>query len=223
MDAFLLTTMAAADQIYSQASQRLPHEVRERVWSCKHAGEHEQACGIACKFRDIHYLDTFDRKKFHEWWVQAVEQVQTDQEAYTMFTYGIIGKTPPDLRNKQNVPPPPPPQKDSKFTKWGVPRPPSPPGQKSGGAAASTDEHWNSNDGQGNDDNSWSAPRPRPSRRRSASSKRHKQLLPCLVPKWRMCIWTIVQKCIFAHNPPWTTTARSSRSRRRNGGSRQYG
>ena len=93
MDAFLLTTLAAADKVFYQASQRIPTEVRDQIWQLKHAGKHEQACGLACKALDIYFMDTYDRQKFHQWWTQAVEQVRTDQDAFTMFTYGIIGHT----------------------------------------------------------------------------------------------------------------------------------
>ena len=110
LDALLLTVMSAADQVYSKASGRLPVDIREKIGAHKHAGQHEQACGIACKAFDIHFMDTYDRQKFHQWWAQAVEQVRTDQEAFTIFTYGIIGQTPPALQTA--VPPPPPPKKD---------------------------------------------------------------------------------------------------------------
>ena len=106
LDTFLLTVMKAADEVYSKASRRLPADIRDKIWAHKHAGQHEQACSIACRYLDVTYLDTFDRKKFQEWGTQAVDQVQSDQEAYTIFTYGVIGRPAPILRPKQDTPPP---------------------------------------------------------------------------------------------------------------------
>ena len=121
MDAFLLTTLAAADKVFEQASQRLTTEIRDQIWQLKHAGKHEQACGVACKALDVQYMDTFDRKKFYQWWEKALDQVYTDQEAFTIFTYGNIGQDPPTLHDdKTKVPPPPPPtKKESPLTKLG--------------------------------------------------------------------------------------------------------
>ena len=95
-----------------------------------------------------------------------MEQVRTDQDAFTMFTYGIIGQAPPSLQNA--VPPPPPPSKD-KLTKWGVPRPPSPPGQTA--ASASTDD-WHNNTWQADDNNPQQ--HGQQGRRRSASAPRQR-------------------------------------------------
>ena len=100
-----------------------------------------------------------------------MDQVYTDQEAYTIFTYGNIGQDPPTLHDdKTKVPPPPPPtKKDTPITKWGVPRPPSPPG-----ATASTDDSWGAWQG-GNDTNSQQPDHHHNSgRRRSASAPRQR-------------------------------------------------
>ena len=40
MDAVLLTTLAAADKVFEQASQRLTTEIRDQIWQLKHAGKH---------------------------------------------------------------------------------------------------------------------------------------------------------------------------------------
>ena len=63
MDAFLLTTLAAAYKVFYQASQRIPTEVRDQIWQLKHAGKHEQACGLACKTLDIYisWIHTTDQ------------------------------------------------------------------------------------------------------------------------------------------------------------------
>ena len=59
-DAFLMTVLTIADTVYNKASRRLPEEIRNKIWAHKHAGQHEQARIVACRYLDINYHDPFD-------------------------------------------------------------------------------------------------------------------------------------------------------------------